>query len=106
MDTVVGQIVHYRISQNDVQTILNQRRTFEAHELEPLTGGNDVRSGEIFPAIVIKTFSPEQVSLKVLLDGPDDLWMTSKSYGNSEGQWQYAEIPQTTGSSKQKAGAV
>lgn len=104
MDIGIGRIVHYRVSQNDVATIQQQRKLFRALELDPLAGGNDVRSGEVFPAIVVKTFSPEQASLRVMLDGPDDLWTTSKTLGDSEGQWQWPEYSQA-GQQKQAAGA-
>ena len=88
METQIGQIVHYRLSQNDVQTIQQNRKAFLSAELDPLAHGNEIRSGEVYPAVVVKTFGQDQVSLKVMLDGPDELWTTSKTVGDSEGQWQ------------------
>lgn len=95
MEAQIGTIVHYRISQNDVAAIQQNRKAFLQASLDPLAHGNDVTKGEVYPAVIVREFGSDQVSLKVLLDGPDEFWATSKSMGDSEGQWQWADYTQS-----------
>lgn len=73
-------IVFYRLSQYDAATI-TARRT------QAGITGNPVAAGDTYPALVVKRFTYQTVNLRVLLDGPDDLWATSRYYGDQPGQW-------------------
>lgn len=42
--------------------------------------GNDVRAGDICPAMVVASFGGDMVNLKVMLDGSDEYWATSVHY--------------------------
>lgn len=42
--------------------------------------GNDVRAGDICPAMVVAVAGGDVVNLKVMLDGADEYWATSVHY--------------------------
>ena len=44
------------------------------------------------PAIITAVWSDECVNLKVIGDGPTDLWKTSVTRGPGEYQWDWPEI--------------
>lgn len=60
MNPTIGRIVHYRLNQYDANEI----------------GGNS-RSGDIVPAVVVRVWSDTCVNLRVIGDGPKELWKTS-----------------------------
>ena len=112
-----GRIVHYRLSASDCEAINKRRADFEHSRRqfsdEPLefteggallpprvrrpddTGfqghvGNEAREGDYYPAVVVRVFGeyPDSpVNLKVLLDGNDDFWATSRYEGEGPGTW-------------------
>lgn len=104
-----GRIVQYRLSQDDAQNVNSRRHDFLAYQREtkpPLnpggrgrTGhvghwGNAVRSGEEFPAMIVKVWPDHPdglVNLQVYLDGNDVLWATSRSEGDEDGHWHWPE---------------
>jgi hypothetical protein len=94
--TIIGQVVHYRLSQQDVQEIEKWRQsTSKALGSESLPQ-EDVRTGQVYPAIITRMYggsmtSPE-VSLKVFLEGPHDFWTTARSMGQGEGKFEFAPI--------------
>ncbi|MGP4090196.1 hypothetical protein [Streptomyces sp. KR55] len=82
-----GRIVMYRLSEDDARHITQQR----AHDS---VNGNFVREGDRYPAVVVRTFAgnPADVcNLKVLLDGEDTHWATSRHEGTEPGTWSWPE---------------
>jgi len=100
----ICRIVQYRLSSDDAVSINKRRDDFEVFSRatrgaapgQPgATGhvahvGNRVVAGEVYPAVVVRTFGagPDcAVNLQVLLDGADTYWATSRCAGPGEGQW-------------------
>ena len=79
----VGQIVHYRLSSGDVEQINDRRVPGVAQS------GNRVAVGDICAAVLVRTFGGQAVNLKVLLDGDDSYWATSRCGGDADGQWSW-----------------
>lgn len=44
------------------------------------------------PAIIVAVYGESTVNLKVILDGKGDLWKTSASKGDQEGNWDFPVI--------------
>lgn len=87
----LGRVVHYRLSEHDA-TIINRRRPVAAG-YEPPAGtqrhvGNGVSAGDVFPLVVTRVWSAEggTINGQVLLDGNDNLWVTSVSEATSPDQ--------------------
>jgi hypothetical protein len=118
MKATPGRIVHYTLSEADAAHINKRREDFDANRYgkdEPLefseggallsprvprpenTGfqahvGNRAEDGQVYPAVVVRRFAdyPNQpVNLKVLLDGNDDFWATSRCEGEGPGTWSW-----------------
>jgi hypothetical protein len=94
----LGRIVHYRLTDRDVETINKRRDDFASHRGRDGytdTGyiahfGNPPVPGQVFPAAIVRTWGNRSASvanLKVFLDGSDDLWVTSALQGEHDGQW-------------------
>ena len=109
-----GRIVLYKLGEADAQAINRRRhdfmtftRTYGRPE-EPgnpgATGhighfGNAVRPGDIFPAMVVRTFpgNPHNVvNLQVHLDGNDTYWATSRHEGGDLNEWSWPPLPEFT----------
>lgn len=75
----IGRIVHYRLSDEDISKAPN---TVFARGNRPYIGG-------VYPAVIVRTADDDlRVNLRVLLDGPDDLWVTSAGYSvDTDGCW-------------------
>jgi hypothetical protein len=81
-----GRIVLYVLAEWDVRDILKRRGT--------VFHGNDVHVGEVYPAMVIKAWgsTPESaVNLKVMLDGDDNHWATSRIVGEGPGTYHWMD---------------
>lgn len=88
---VPGRIVYFVFNAASAAEV-NRRRTNTVSILErikvlawPIGAqahvGNDVKEGDIYPAMVIKVWGTSGCSnLKVFLDGSDSFWATSISY--------------------------
>lgn len=84
----IGRIVLYCLSEQDVEAIQRRRTTGPdiARRLQDGSWpqgaqahiGNDVAVGHVLPAMVVKVYSENCVNLKVMLDGTDTFWATSK----------------------------
>jgi len=63
----VGRIVHYTVGDGEVRAI-NELR------------GNTVQAGDVLAAVIVRVWSVENgcANLRVLLDGPDVYWATSR----------------------------
>ncbi|MFF9097552.1 hypothetical protein ACF1AX_31075 [Streptomyces sp. NPDC014802] len=84
----IGRVVIYRLSEEDARHIIQQRHHNGAN-------GNYVRAGDRFPAMVVQTFpaNPADVAnLKVMLDGDDTYWATSRHMGDGPGTWSWPVI--------------
>lgn len=79
----IGRIVHYKLSEQDVLSINDQRL---AHR----SAGNVPRKGDVYPAMIVRTWGEQigaSVQLQVYLDGSDTYWATSRTEGKAEGQY-------------------
>jgi hypothetical protein len=102
MDGLIeDRIVHYVLTDTDAKeinaahTAANQTPTASRIPGIQYHAGNSVAAGEHCPAVIVKVWNKENgyVNLKVLLDGEDDYWATSKSYndGKEPGTWHWIE---------------
>lgn len=92
----IGRTVIYTLSAQDAEEI-NRRRTTGPdiagrikEEKWPLGAqahiGNSVAEGNEFPAVVVRTWDGDVVNLRVILDGSDDYWATSRSRHDDDGE--------------------
>lgn len=103
----IGRIVLYRLSAADAEVINSRRADYAAfarkHVPAPPRGelgasghqahvGNHAMEGDPYPAVVVRVFDEPHVTvnLKVLLDGTDEYWATSRAEGTSSGCWSWA----------------
>lgn len=104
MTPTLGRLVLYRLSPQDADSINVRRSDFHAfasshaHPHEPgqpgASGhvahvGNPVAEGEVYPAMVVRTFGGPSVNLQVHLDGNDLFWAISRLEGDEPGQWRW-----------------
>lgn len=80
-----GQHVVYTLADFDVEAIEAARN--EQHA--PRVHNNSAEAGQRFPAFIVRDWG-NVVNLRVLLDGHDDYWATSRYEGTDPGQWQAA----------------
>ena len=91
MDPTVGRIVHYRLTEEDVNTI-NIRR----ENARFISYGNPHSKGQVLPMIICAVYPYEfgdrpGVNGQVFLDGNDSLWVASALEGTEPGQWSWPE---------------
>jgi hypothetical protein len=106
MTPTIGRVVHYKLHQGDVDQINRRRADFAAFNRENRDTaaepghfpgrsghighyGNEVTEGDVYPAIVVRTFLGTTVNLQVQLDGNDTYWATSRSEGDDAGFWSW-----------------
>lgn len=103
MKPTAGRIVHYKLSGGDAQDINRRRLDFmdfcRANPRPEQSGvfpgasghighwGNQAAEGDVYPAMIVKTWSGTTVNLQVYLDGNDAYWATSRQEGDNPGQW-------------------
>ncbi len=90
----VGRIVLYRLSQVDITSIMNARRN-------SVLRGNAMEAGDIFPAMVVAVWGEtptSAVNLKVMLDGDDSFWATSRVVGDTPGTYHWMAYQKKTAS--------
>lgn len=73
----VGRIVHYTLNDGDVRAIDVAGRRHR----------NSVTAGDVYPAVVVRTFGGSTCNLQVLLDGEGSYWATSRAEGDQPGNW-------------------
>ncbi|MFF9312139.1 hypothetical protein ACF1BS_14635 [Streptomyces sp. NPDC014748] len=91
----IGDIVLYRLTAGDVAHINPWRKDFHQNgSADSRTGfighiGNSVAVGDVFPAVVVRVHAESTVTcnLRVLLDGSDTWWATSRAEGDEPGRW-------------------
>lgn len=84
----IGRIVHYVLSESDVDYIRHTRRIRSIN-------ANSVSVGQHVPAIVVAVWPNEfglgldGINAKCFLDGNDEYWVTSRQYDEfmSDGTW-------------------
>ncbi|MFD3835300.1 hypothetical protein ACFWWC_03460 [Streptomyces sp. NPDC058642] len=90
-----GDVVLYRLTEGDVAHINPWRKDFHQNgSADSRLGfighiGNWVQAGDVCPAIVVRVHAESTVTcnLRVLLDGSDAYWATSRAEGEDPGQW-------------------
>jgi hypothetical protein len=94
----IGRIVRYTLSEQDAARINRPRQEFHSNARFQGTGfvghvGNHVREGEVYPAMIVRVFDPRSTTanLKVLLDGNDEFWATSRQLGDGPSFWAWPE---------------
>lgn len=96
----LGRSVMYTLTEHDAQEINKRRADFQKwrgdtrYEDSGLQAhvGNTAQRGDYFPATVVAMFPKEDdhlLNLRVLLDGTDVFWATSRERGLSAGQWHF-----------------
>ncbi|MFI8299981.1 hypothetical protein ACIGCZ_29055 [Streptomyces nigra] len=91
----IGDVVFYRLTAGDAAHINPWRRDFyQSGSADSRTGfighiGNAVHEGDVFPAVVVRVHAESTVTcnLRVLLDGSDTWWATSRAEGDEPGRW-------------------
>lgn len=94
-----GRIVLYTISEHEAVEINRRRRDFhESRSADQHTGlvghiGNHAEAGDVYPAIIVRVWEESTVTcnLRVLLDGTDTYWATSREQGGGSSQWSWPE---------------
>lgn len=97
MTPTIGRIVHYRLTDKDVEQITRRRQdaknSLDWHRSNR-TGaqvhvGNPVVAGDVYPLIITKVMSDapdfNAFNGQVMLDGNDSLWVKNISIGDAEG---------------------
>ncbi|SFA60744.1 hypothetical protein SAMN05444374_11612 [Rhodococcoides kroppenstedtii] len=96
MTLSIGRTVLYTLSADDAAAITKRRADFAEHRKTDDyrdTGyvahvGNQVREGDVFPAVVIRVWEAAgSANLHVLLDGTDTFWACSVSEGKGPRTW-------------------
>jgi hypothetical protein len=98
MKPTIGRIVHFSLHAEHAKAI-NKRRT-DARSSGITTQasgavvhvGNDAREGDVYPAMIVRTWGEREdspVQLQVFLDGSDTYWATSVPHGDQPGTWSW-----------------
>lgn len=88
----LGRIVHYKLTEDDAKEI-NRRRVPRGENWPDGAQqhrGNNVNTGEVYPATIVRVWNPADggaVNLQVHLDGNDVFWATSRTEGSNAGNW-------------------
>lgn len=96
----IGRIVWYRLSAVDVSDIAR-------HRLNHNDGGNSVAAGDVYPAMIVRVHgnTPDAYcNLKVMLDGPDTHWATSRKVGAPDEDGAYHWMPYQVSQAKKHEG--
>lgn len=98
----IGRIVRYTLTDADADAV-NRRRndaygSMPAHRANAdgtqVHIGNAVNPGEAYPMVITRVWGDQPnsaVNGQVLLDGNDSLWVTSRTIGESAGQYAWPE---------------
>lgn len=85
MKPTIGRIVLYRLTNDDVDEILDLAAVREKHFNSP-------NIGDLVPAVIVKINQDDNVNIKAILDGEADLWIMKVHEGLEEGEWQWPTI--------------
>lgn len=87
MEPTIGRIVHYRLSQQDLDYIAS--RVSQSYPgPSPLL--NALQEGDVCAAVVVRVWDVG-INLHVLLDGQLTHWATSRPEGTEAGTWSWPE---------------
>ena len=84
MDITIGRMVHYTVSEQDVEQIMRQRTAGKSIAERMMV---QVHVGAVYPAMSVSVWSPSSANVQVFLDGNDVFWATSRSEGTEPGTW-------------------
>lgn len=84
MPLTLGRIVHYHLTDADAKSILRRRGGANTDR------GTPVQAGDTYPAMVVGGIDPvtNSASLKVYLDGTDELWAPERPQSHEDEQEQ------------------
>ena len=87
MKPTLGRTLLYILTAQDATFINNIPRSRSGGM------GSTTAEGDVLPAVVVRIHDPKAerplVNLKVLLDGNDDYWATSRTEGDGPGTWSW-----------------
>lgn len=81
----IGRIVIYKLAAADITRIQAKRLGFAY---------NEAREGDEYPAMIVRTWGgtpASAVNLKVMLDGEDSYWATSRTVGEKPGDYHWMD---------------
>lgn len=86
----IGEVVLYKLSSTDIETIRARRNRAMGNYSDHL--GNPLFEGDDFPAIITRVWDQTPtalslVQLQVFLDGSDQVWAFSSEQGCENGNW-------------------
>lgn len=90
MEPTIGRIVHYQLTYDNALAISRRRKNAAGAQT---TVGNAQSVGDVVPLVVVRVWPDEYgpgipgVNGQALLDGNDQLWVTSAGEGDQPGQW-------------------
>lgn len=109
----IGRIVLYCLSAADADAINRRRTSGTAIALRiqknewPIGAqahiGNAVTEGDVVPAIVVKVYGDDCISVRAFLDGTDDFWATSISVSEGAEPGKFHWMPYQVGQAKKHA---
>jgi hypothetical protein len=96
----IGRTVLYQVTEYDANDINRRRKDWHqskgAQNRAGVVGhvGNHVEAGDVFPAVIVRVWNEATVTcnLRVLLDGTDVYWATSRAEGTQPGTWAWPVI--------------
>lgn len=86
MKPMIGRIVHYKLSGEDVEDIIARRRWCKD------AFGSEIHPGDVVAALVSGVNYGSSVNLRLFMDGSDFYWVTSRHEGTCPGQWRWPEM--------------
>lgn len=107
MTPTIGRIVLYKLTEQDAASINIRRSDFKAFEAghkhphepgQPAASGhiahvgNSASAGDVYPAMVVRTWGDtpgSAINLQVHLDGNDLFWVTSATEGDEPRNWSW-----------------
>lgn len=97
MNPSIGRIVHYVLTEADVDKINKRRWDFERHQRSDEyrdTGyiahfGVTPEDGEVVPLIITRVVTEHIISGQAFLDGSDTLWVSPIVEGEGPGTWSW-----------------
>lgn len=81
MKPTLGRIVHLVLSAN-LATLINRKGL----------AGNPCREGQVLPFILTRIWSDDLVNGQLILDGPQNHWMSSVHKGTGPDQWHWPVV--------------
>jgi hypothetical protein len=89
----VGRIVLYQLCESDVAEINDRRTRAIAHKRQS-DRGNQVEVGQVYPMLIVRVWGNTPgscVNGRVVLDGHDVFWVTSRCCGDKPAEWQWPQ---------------